>query len=223
MNIRHRWGFRAIAVFTAFAIAQISVQLSFAAPEASPFAALAPQGIIAKVISKGGGPIMINGISSPSGTTVPSGSIIEAIGTEATLDLGVLGSIDLKPGAKIKIEYECPPEKQDDPNPDDCKVKTTVLAGCIVANYNQGTHHDVEDENKKQTAESDEDKEKKGGGGGIIPFCAGGPVGIVPSTGLGWPALGLLIAGGLILPPVLIVLFDEPDNSSDVTPGNLGS
>lgn len=219
MTTRHRMGFRALAVFTAFALLQLSFQLSFAAPESSSYANLAPQGIIAKITTKDGGPIMINGISSPSGTSIPSGSIIEATGEAATLDLGVLGSIDLQKGAKIKVEYECPPEKQSNPNPEDCKVKTTVLAGCIVANYNEGTEHEVEDDQKAKKAESDDEKEKKGGG--AIPFCKD-VAGILPVGGIGWPLIALILAGGLILPPALIVVFDDTTNPSD-TLGTVGT
>lgn len=215
MNIRRYKGLKALAIFMAFAVAQISLQLTFAAPSSSPsLATFLPQGILAKVTSKGGQPISINGVSSPSGSSVATNAIVEtADGVEATIDLGSLGSIDLGPNTKIKIEFECPPEKQNDPNPDECKVKTTVLAGCIVAHYKKGSRHQVDTETEQKIRESDKEKEKKNGG--AIPFCHGGIIGAIPAAGLGVPALIAIIATAVIVPVSAIVFFDEGSNPSD--------
>ena len=216
MNIRRHKGLKALAIFMAFAVAQISLQLTFAASNTSPSpATFLPQGILAKVTSKGGQPISINGVSSPSGSSVATNAIVEtADGVEATIDLGSLGSIDLGPNTKIKIEFECPPEKQNDPNPEECKVKTTVLAGCIVSHYKKGSRHQVDTETEQKIRESDKDKEKKGGG--AIPFChAGGVVGAAPAGGLGVPALVAIIATAVIVPVSTVLFFDEGSNPSD--------
>lgn len=214
MSIRRQKGFGAIAVFLAFALVQISVQLTFAAPTASTFAALPPQGILAKITTKNGEPILINGVSSPSGSTVATNTIIETSdGTGATLDLGILGSIDLPPKSKIKIEFECPPEKQNDPDPDDCKVKITVLAGCVVATYRRGVHHQIDNPEKQNVAESDKEKEKKDGG--VINYCYGGVLGAAATGGFFTPAIIAALLAALIVPPTLILLFDDdPTNPS---------
>jgi hypothetical protein len=208
MSIRRQKGFGAIAVFLAFALVQVSLQLTFAAPTASTFAALPPQGILAKVTTKNGEPIFINGVSSPSGSTFGTNAIIETSdATGATLDLGILGSIDLPPKSKVKIEFECPPEKQNDPDPDECKVKITVLAGCVVATYKRGVHHQVDNPEKQNVAESDKEKEKKDGG--VINYCYDGAVlGAAAAGGLS-PLLVGLITAALIIPPALVVIFDD--------------
>jgi hypothetical protein len=218
MSIRRRKGFSAIAVFLAFALVQISLQLGFAAPKSSTFAALPPQGILAKITTKNGNPILINGVSSPSGSSVATDTTIDAAGVAATLDLGPLGTIDLHPGAKIKIEFECPPEKMDNPDPEDCKVKTTVLAGCITINHKKGSQHDVVLENQTKVAESDDDDEKKGGG--VINYCHPSAAGLLPiaGLGLGWPGLGALIAAGIIIPASLPLIFDDGSNPSELAP-----
>lgn len=214
MTIRHQKGVKALAVFVAFALTQISLQLSFAASGPSRYAALLPQGLLAKVTTKGGQAITINGISSPSGSSVATTAIVETPpGVEATIDLGPLGTIDLAPGTKVKIEYDCPPEKQNDPDPDECKVKVTVLAGCIVSHYKRNTRHQVDTATKEKVAESDKEKEKKGGG--AIPFCVDAPIaGALAGTGLGIPLIATLIAAAIIVPTALIIIFDEGSNPS---------
>lgn len=217
MNIRRQKGFGAIAVFLAFALVQISLQLTFAAPTASTFAALPPQGIIARITTKTGDPIFINGISSPSGSSVATNAIIETMGTGATLDLGVLGTIDLPPKTKIKVEYECPPEKQNDPNPAECKVKVTVFAGCVVATYKKGVHHQVDTPDKQNVAESDKEKEKNEGG--VVNYCYDGAVlGAAAAGGFPWPTTIAILSAALIGVPTVFFLLDEGTNSSNAAP-----
>ena len=215
---RHK-GFSALAIMLTFALVQISLQLGFAAPKSSAtFAALPPQGILAKITTKNGGPILINGVSSPSGSSVATNTTIDAAGTAATLDLGPLGTIDLHPGAKIIIEFECPPEKMDNPDPEDCKVKTTVLAGCITINHKKGSQHDVVLQNQQKVAESDDDDEKAGGG--VINYChPNAVIGALPG-GIGWPGLSAIIAAGIFIPATLPLIFDDPgDDPSPIVPG----
>lgn len=214
MSTRRQKGLKAIAVFLAFALVQISLQLSFAAPGPASVAFLVPQGLLAKITSRNGQPILINGVSSPSGSSVATNAIVETpAGVDATIDLGPLGTIDLSPGAKIKIEYECPPEEMNDPNPENCKVKTTVLAGCIVAHYKKGSRHQIDTETKENAASSDKEKEKKGGG--AIPFCHdAGIASALPAGGLGWPGTIAILSAALIVPPSLVVIFDEGSNPS---------
>ena len=49
MSTRRQKGLKAIAVFVAFALVQISLQLSFAAPGPASVAFLVPQGLLAKI------------------------------------------------------------------------------------------------------------------------------------------------------------------------------
>ena len=215
MNRPRHKGFSALAIMLTFALVQISLQLGFAAPRSSTFAALPPQGILAKVTTKDGSPIFINGVSSPSGSSIATNTTIDSTGVASTVDLGPLGTIDLHPGAKIIIEFECPPEKMDNPDPESCKVKTTVLAGCITVNHKKGTQHDVVLENQQKVAESDDDDEKKGGG--VINYCKPGAVlGALPAAaGLTWPFWAGIIAAGVLIPATLPVIFDEGSNPSD--------
>ena len=214
MNKPRHKGFSALAIMLTFALVQISLQLGFAAPRSSTFAALPPQGILAKVTTKDGSPIFINGVSSPSGSSIATNTTIDSTGVASTVDLGPLGTIDLHPGAKIVIEFECPPEKVNNPDPENCKVKTTVLAGCITVNHKEGSDHKVVLEDQKKVAESDDDQEKKGGG--VINYCKpGAALGALPAGGLGWPGWVGIIAAGVLIPATLPVIFDEGTNPSD--------
>jgi hypothetical protein len=216
MTTRRLKAFFAIAAFVAFASAQVSFQLAFAAPASSTFASLPPQGVLAKVTTKDGSPIFINGVSSPSGSSVLTNTTIDTAGTAATLDLGPLGYIDLHPGAKIKIEFECPPEHMANPDPEHCKVKTTVLAGCITVHHKKGSDHEVVLENQQKVAGSDDDDEKKAGG--TFSFCKEGVLPGVIGTGglgLGWPAIGALIATAVIVPLSLPLIFDDGGNPTE--------
>ncbi len=217
MSIPRRKGFSALAVMLAFALVQISLQLGFAAPRSSTFAALAPQGILAKVTTKDGSPIFINGVSSPSGSSIATNTTIDSTGVASTVDLGPLGTIDLHPGAKIVIEFECPPEKVNNPDPESCKVKTTVLAGCVTVNHKKGSQHEVVLQNQQKVDESDDDEEK--GAGGVINYChPGAAIGAVPVGGLGWPGWAGIIAAGIIVPASLPFIFDEGSNPSEGEP-----
>lgn len=222
MTIKRQKGFKALAVFVAFAIAQISLQLSFAAPAPPVFTTLVPQGFIAKVTTKGGQPVSINGISSPSGSSVATNAIVETpAGVEATIDLGPLGTVTLLPGSKLGIQYECPDGNPDTIDPEKCKATYTLFAGCVVVNYNKNTRHQVDTDEQKKVAESDKEKEKNAGG--VLNFCKGAPIAGLSSggvAGLGWPLTIALLGAALVIPPAVVLLTDDETtvNPSPVTP-----
>ena len=96
MSIRQRKGFRAIAVFLAFAMAQVYVQISLAEPATTTLPVPLPQQFVARLTTRGNQPILVNGNSAATGASILTGATIETpadIG--ATIDLGALGSLDL--------------------------------------------------------------------------------------------------------------------------------
>jgi hypothetical protein len=207
MSIRRRKGFGAIALFLAFATAQTYIQLSFAEPGSTSWAAVLPQRVLARLNTTANRPISINGVSASSGDTVGTGATIETPpGVAATIDLGLLGKFDLAPGTKIKLEFDencTDPEKTpstDDPNDRRCKVKATVMAGCVSgATGKKGSRIEIADE-QGNLLDSEQEKQKKGGGGGLFNVCVG-PNGFLsaPSTGGGFGTaaiLSLAFAGG---------------------------
>lgn len=213
-TLRSSNGFKALTVLLAFAVVQISLQLAFAAPAASSFPTIPPQGVLGRVTSQGNLPITINGNNAASGDTVAPGSMVQTPnGTKATIDLGALGSIDMSENTRIRVDYTCPPDALANPNPDACKVIVTVLAGCIVTHYKQGTRHEIMNDKGSRIKQSDSDDEKKGGGS--LRTCFDGtPLGAaVLAAGIGKPALIALLTAAAVIPPA-VVLAVGGDNPS---------
>jgi hypothetical protein len=193
MTNQRRKGSRAIAVFLAFALAQVFIQLSFAAP------AVVPQQFIARINTTGNQPITVNNASAASGASLLTGATIETpAAVSATIDLGALGTVELQPNSSIQLDFD-----------DSGNVRVKVLRGCLVMKKNGKGVGEV------YTAEGA--SEKSGGGkgmafcyanGGLSPLgqtaaAAGGAAG----EGIGTEALIAIIAGGGALAAGLVWAF----------------
>jgi hypothetical protein len=122
MSLRQRKAFKAIAVFLAFAFAQVYVQTSLAGPGVSRVSVPVPQRFVARLTIRGGPSATVNGASAVSGATVLTGATIETPDqVSATLDLGALGTIDLEPNSAAQIDFS-----------DDGNVRVKVLRGCVT-------------------------------------------------------------------------------------------
>src|SRR2546426_1116599 len=149
MSTKQRKSLKAMAVFLAFAIAQVYVQLSFAQTALPGFPVVVQQQLVVRLTTTGNQPITINGNSASSGATVLTGAIIETPpGVGATVNLGALGSLDIAPGARVRLEYDC------NDGPDNCKVKVTVLQGSVILHTKKGTRGQVDTEQQEKVAES---------------------------------------------------------------------
>ena len=114
MTIQHRKGFRIIAVLLAVAFVQAVVQLSFAIPASA-------QQFIARLTTTGNQPITVNGASRASGASLLTGATIETpAAVSATIKIGTLGTVTLKPGSSIKLDFN-----------DSGNVRVKVLSGCV--------------------------------------------------------------------------------------------
>jgi hypothetical protein len=229
MSIRRRKGFGAIALFLAFALAQTYIQLSFAEPGSSSAAAALPQRVLARLSTTGNRPISINGRSALGGDTVGTDAIIETPpGVAATIDLGLLGKLDLAPGTKIKLEYDenCNnPENTpstDDPNDRRCKVKATVIAGCVTgAAGKKGSRIEIATEQQGTVADTETEKKKRKGGAGLLNVCVG-PNGLLSPSSTGGLTTGqkltiaLVGAGGFTI--ICVALCGGGKNPSPSTP-----
>ena len=121
MSLRQRKAFKAIAVFLAFAFAQVYVQTSFAGPGVSRVSVPVPQRFVARLTLRGGS-ATVNGASAVSGATVLTGATIETPDqVSATIDLGALGTIDLEPNTSVQLDFS-----------DDGNVRLKILKGCAV-------------------------------------------------------------------------------------------
>jgi hypothetical protein len=216
MNNSHRNAFKATAIFLAFALVQLSLQLSFAAPAASSMPTV-PQELLGRITTTGTGPATINGNNAASGDTVTSGSIVQTpSGTEATVDLGPLGSIELQSGTRIRLDYSCPAAQLGNPDPQSCRVYVTLFAGCVTSNYKQGSHHKIAADSRGLIAQSDPDNERSGGG--VLKTCSdSAPIAAVAPGGGGgaWTGtkIGLLLAAIAVPTAVILIALDDENPS----------
>jgi hypothetical protein len=208
MSIRQRKSMKAIAVFVAFAVVQVYIQLSFAGTVSPSYAMLVQQQLIVRVTTSGNRPILVNGNSTASGGSLATGAIIETPdGVSATIDLGPLGTLDLAPNSKVVLDFDCPPAPPTPPapgtEPEPCKVKVRVLAGCVVLKTKKGTEGQIDTEQQEKVQES-----QRTGGGAPLNFCtpgagagstAAGAAAATTGGGIGAGTIAaIVIAGGLL-------------------------
>ncbi|HEY0004479.1 MAG TPA: hypothetical protein VGB17_06680 [Pyrinomonadaceae bacterium] len=232
MTLRQRKAYKSIALFLAFAVAQIFVQATIAGPtQPSKTLAPFPQAITARLTTRGNQSILVNGNNVSTGATILTGATIETgdqVG--ATINLGPLGSLDLAPNTKVVLEYD-----------ENGNVKVKVIQGCAILTTKKGAHGQVDTEQGK----AGETEEKKGGildicfppgaanpvvnagaaanagagaGGGAGAGAAGAGAGAGAGEGLGTAAWVAIIAGGTAAAIGIPLAFSRGDNPSDSTP-----
>ena len=131
MTFKHRKFFSAVAIFTVFAVSQVYVQANLLAPNAT--AAPAQRQIVAKLTTRGGAPITVNGTSANSGSTVLTGATIETPdGVGATVDLGPLGKLELAPNTSVQLDFS------------DGNVKVKLIKGCAILRTKKGTDGEMD-------------------------------------------------------------------------------
>ena len=192
---------RTIATLLAFALVQVSIQLSFAA---------VPQQFIARLTTTGNQPITVNGASAACGASLLTGATIETpAGVSATIDLGALGTVELQPNSSIQLDFD-----------DNGNVRVKVLRGCAVMKKNgpgDGEMYTAEGASEKTNSN------RKGLGfcylnGGLNPIgqttAAAATAGGGGGTGLSTATLIAIIAGGGALAGGLIWAFTGGSNPS---------
>ena len=182
MTNQRRHFSRATAVFLAFALVQICIQLSFAAP------ATVPQQFIARLTTTGNQPITVNGSSAASGATLLTGATIETpADVSATIDLGALGTLELQPNTAVQLDFD-----------DNGNVRVKVLRGCARLNKSGKGVGEI------YTAEGASEKtnsNRSGMGfcylnGGLNPIGQAAAVGGTTGGGMSTEVLIALLAGG---------------------------
>jgi hypothetical protein len=225
--MKRRKGLGAIIFLIAFSLAQVTSQLSFAGT-GSPSLPPVQQQLLARLTTTGGRPISVNGVSATTGDSIGTNAVIETPpGVAATIDLGLLGSIDLPPGSRIKLEFDencTDPEKTpstDDPNDRRCKVRATVLAGCVTATPGKkGSRVEIATEQQGVIVDSEKEKKKKKKGAGLINGCAGGAPAGATATGGGLGTGGIIgiITAAIVIPTTIIIIAAGGDNPSNSVP-----
>lgn len=217
--------FKVIAMLLAIGMLQAYAQLCFGQPSSLASAGFPPPQLLARLTTKGNQPISVNGVSVSSGESIANEAIIETpVNVDAIVDLGPLGSLDIEPGTKIKLEYDgnCIAGVGNASGPQEpalqkCSVKVTVYAGCVTAHYKQGAYFKVV--TQQEVLLSDSDKSRKSAG--TFKICAGGagaPAGAAAGNGGLSNTAKVAIAALLIGGGGGIILWAIPNNSSNSTP-----
>ena len=134
MNLKHHRASKAIATLVLFAMAQVAIQIGFAAPStsATPGAPI-PQQFIARLTTRNNQPITVNGISATTGASILTGATIETGADQsATVNLGPLGTLDIAPNTKLVLTYD-----------DSGNVKAVIIFGCAILTAKKKTKGEV--------------------------------------------------------------------------------
>lgn len=206
MTKQRRIGSRATAVFLAFALVQICIQLSFAAPASPSAPVVVPQQFIARLTTTGNQPITVNNASAASGASLLTGATIETpAAVSATIDLGALGTVELQPNSSIQLDFD-----------DSGNVRVKVLRGCVVI---KKKGPGVAEAYTAEGASEKTNDNRKGMGfcylnGGLNPIGQAAAAGGGAGTGIGTEALIAILAGGGALVAGLIWAFHGGGNPS---------
>jgi len=185
---------KALSLLMMFCFAQVYVQAGLGTAPAIPQGARL---ISARLTTRNGQPITVNGGSASSGATILTGATIETPdAVSATVDLGPLGSVELGPNSKMQLDF------------DENGMKAKILRGCVVLKAKGSATAEA------YTAEGA--SEKTNSNRKSMGFCylngqlnpgsiAGAAAGAGGGGGIGTAALVAIIAGGGATAAILAV------------------
>lgn len=138
MRLWYRKGSRCIAILLVCALAQVYIQFGLAQQP--------PQFIARLTATRNGQPILVNGNSTPVGSAITPGSIIETGADQsATIDLDI-GVLEVAQNTSLRLDFE------------EGKVKVTITRGCAILRTKENT--DGEIASQDATIEKTEDRKK---------------------------------------------------------------
>jgi hypothetical protein len=203
MDTRKNKALKALAIFLAFAFAQVYVQAGLPNPAPAPGA---PQrAITARLLTKNNAPITVNGNSTATGATILTGATVETPDqVSASIDLGDAGVVELQPNSKIQLDFD-----------ENGNVKVKVLRGCVATkkktNVLPGEMEISSDQDSFKT-----DKKRRNLGGCLLPngrlgSLTGAAGGGLTGTEIGGIAAG--VGGGLVILGVALSRGGNPSPS----------
>jgi len=123
MRFRYQKAYRAIAILLVCGFAQVHVQIALAQQP--------PQFIARLSSTRDGRPILVNGNSTPVGTTITPGSIIET-GADQSATINLDNAIlEVGQDTSLRLDFE------------EGKVKVTLTRGCAVIKTNKGNEGEI--------------------------------------------------------------------------------
>lgn len=208
MTHRSRKATTAVALLLIFSVLQISL----AGPNAKSLDVVTTpaqtDNLSGTLSVRGKQPISVNGNNAVTGTTIFSGASLETpIGVSATVNLGALGSLELKPGTVAKLEFS------------EGNIKVMLIKGCVVLRAKKNTTGVVENSsgvigttNKEKDDELDVCQPE---GSAPLIGTAAATGGISKTTGVVLGAIGI----AALITVVLINPCDRATDSSPIAPG----
>src|ERR1044072_7784524 len=178
MNPKRRNGSRVIAVLLLFAIAQIGLQVGLADTNSTTNTTAIHQQFVARLTTRNNQPITVNGLSANTGASILTGATIETGADQsATVNLGLLGSLDIAPNTKLVLTYD-----------DQGNVRVVLVYGCAVLTAKKKTTGEIATE-QGTAAKNDP------AAGGVLNVCF--PPGAAgPTVNPGVAATGPAATGG---------------------------
>lgn len=205
MRLNRLTASRAIALLLAFAVSQISLQISLAQ---------GPQFIARLSSTRGNQPILVNGLSAAPGASIVTGAIIETTADQtAEINLGSFGTLELAPNTQLRLDYD-----------QNGNTKVTLIRGCVILRSKKKAEGEILTE---QGTAAKNDKER----GGVADVCyingqttvnqnaaanaiSGVQTTASTGTGLSNAAIAAIVLGGLGA-LVAVVLATTGDDTAD--------
>jgi hypothetical protein len=206
MSNRPRKALKAVALFLAFAIVQISVQVGFAEPGSSPVAAAIPQALLGRLVTTNNQPILVNGAGATTGANIVTGVTIttpDAVG--ATINLGALGEVDLAPNTTIELQFD---EQTG-------TIRVKLIRGCAIVRSKKGAQGEISTEQGASAPTVGQGAAAAAGAG--AGAAAGASTAAATSAGLS-TAAKVAIGAGIAGVAIGVPLSFRGTNSSVTTP-----
>lgn len=144
MRLKQLTASRAIAIFLAFTVAQVSLQIGLAQ---------APQFIARLTSTRGNQPILVNGLSAVPGASIVTGATIETL-SDQTAEINIDGTIlELAPNTQVRLDFD-----------QNGNTKVTLIRGCVILRSKKKTEGEIVTE---QGSAAKNDKER----GGVADVC----------------------------------------------------
>jgi len=182
MSLRRRKALKAIAILSAFCLAQICV--NGALPETSAGGGTPQRPITARLTTKNNQNITVNGNQVGTGATLLTGATIETPDqVSGVIDLGDAGVVEIQPNSTIKLDFD-----------ENGNVRVKVIRGCAVTkkktNVLPGEMELYTDQASEKT-----DKKRRHVGGCILPNGQLGSLGSLGVSPVTIATIGLITGG----------------------------
>ena len=132
MKLKRRKASIAVAALLLFSILQVSLQVGFANTSLTRTETLVVLQIVGRLVTRNNQSITVNGQSANTGASILSGTTIETGADQsATVNIGLLGTVDISPNTKVVLTFE------------QGNLKAMVIYGCVIVTARQNTTGEI--------------------------------------------------------------------------------